>query len=203
MVYCCWGAHNNEQRRKLDDKCFYAYHMCSILFLSVQSLLMCFRSSLTHFVDFVSMVVWLRVGSVSKAWNCLGEPNFINGRTFVILTISVCLPCMGKWMERALLLAGLTTIGHITCSLAWLSCFNSLAVLCYMILPHRWADVVLWADVVFMPMIKANLSFSFGLHIPLVVCCSEIIASENLIQHACIHIYTGYLVTNIYCSNFC
>ena len=32
----------------------YAYHMCSVLFLPVQSLLTCFRSSLTHFVDFVS-----------------------------------------------------------------------------------------------------------------------------------------------------
>ena len=30
----------------------YAYHMCSVLFLPVQSLLMCFRSSLTRFADF-------------------------------------------------------------------------------------------------------------------------------------------------------
>ena len=29
----------------------YAYHMCSVLFLPVQSLLMCFRSSLTCFAD--------------------------------------------------------------------------------------------------------------------------------------------------------
>ena len=52
-----------------------------------------------------------------------------------------------------------------------------------MLLLHRWAEVV------FVPMIKTNLSFSFGLHLPLLVCRSEIIASEscwNLIQHACI-----------------
>ena len=32
----------------------YAYHMCLNLFLLVQSLLTCFSSFLTHFVDFVS-----------------------------------------------------------------------------------------------------------------------------------------------------
>ena len=51
--------------------------------------------------------------------------------------------------------------------------------------------------------VKANRVSPLGyiLSIPLVICWSEIIASDsssNLIHHACI-IYTGY----IYCSNFC
>ena len=43
-----------NSRRKLDNTSVYAHHMCLVLFLPVQSLLTCFRSSLTHFVDFVS-----------------------------------------------------------------------------------------------------------------------------------------------------
>ena len=78
----------------------------------------------------IIVVVWLRVGSVSKAWNCLGEPDFMNGRSFVILTICVCLPCMGKWMERALLLAGLTTTGHVTHGWVALSLLQS-SIICF------------------------------------------------------------------------
>jgi len=49
-----------NRRRTLDDKCLcfsYAYHMCLVLFLSVQSLLMCFRSFHTRFADFVSKYI--------------------------------------------------------------------------------------------------------------------------------------------------
>ena len=63
-------------------------------------------------------------------------------------------------------------------------------------LPHKWVDI-------FIPMTKANLSFSFGLHFCVTSCCMPLsdYASEsswNFIQHACImfNIYTGYLVTN-------
>ena len=43
----------------------YAYHMCLILFLPVQSLLMCFRSFLTHFADFLTLPQTLRLFYVS------------------------------------------------------------------------------------------------------------------------------------------
>ena len=60
-----------------------------------------------------------------------------------------------------------------------------------------------------MPMIKANLSFSFGLHFCVYLLLyatlrllhlkvAEILYSMHLL---CFNIYTGYLVTNIYLSN--
>ena len=67
-------------RRKLDDKylCFYAYHMCLVLFLPVQSLLMRFRRFVTRFADFVSNIS----SSDTKAFLCFiafsGSPTAIH-----------------------------------------------------------------------------------------------------------------------------
>ena len=55
-----------------------ASYMCSVLFLPLQSLLTCFRSSLTCFADFVSLLS----SSDSKAFLCLnafsGSPTVVH-----------------------------------------------------------------------------------------------------------------------------
>ena len=72
-----------------------------------------------------------------------------------------------------------------------------------MLLPHRWADIV------FVPMIKASLSFFFGLHFCVYLLLYAALRLLHLkvagilysMRVLCFNIYAGYLVTSQILAN--